>query len=467
MQALSAVGPLDSTELDIFDQLDDYSLLGVLDHLHFTDLLSLASMNARNRQLIVDHYILPEAGAHATLRVTISGHDLYTSGFYFGHRNASDYSRLAGRASVFAALQVLCPISTDVQISLFFDQHFDAMLKQTVESYVHNHCAGVPQTVEMMGSSESLISIRLPHAKSVFIANPERFKRFDVAKSFPRVERLGVDVFRRFTLAQRLPHLTHFQVQDLTCGHFDLRAFGQKNPQIRSVALELCGQMGNIVEINELFPGLQSLRLKLRREQPTDEPDSKPFFQRLGSAIGSLFKQQKPRHSVESVRFRNVKKYTLDITGLYSAAHGVDEAVRLARDDLDKLSSIAFDKLESLTYKTRVGGNSSAQIDFIAQYKDVKRLDFSSFALRYADMQRLVDSLPKLEDITLAFSVTPAEHFSRLMRETRLACVRVSVADVFREHFIGQFTLPEQWIFFADEHLDAHSILTYKRNRLH
>lgn len=449
-QASSVVpaNPFDPKDVNVFDHLDDYSFMGVLDFLPLSDLVIIASMSPRNNQLIVHHYLIPEMGQRdPMLRVSISESESFA--FYSRGGMDSSYSELCmGRGCMLAALKVLCPISSELDIRVDYNRRFDAALTEMVESYVGNYCAGTDQHVSLNGIAQSVGQFRFPYAKSVRISQPEAFKHFDLAGSFPRVQQLTINLHGRYSLAQHLPHLTSFRLHDYSLEDFDLQAFGEKNPQIRDADLQICGRIENIDKVNRLFPRLESLQLRLGRPQMRSSHSASAD----GSSLG-------PSDSVGLVRFRNVKNFTLDLTKFY------DIPVTASHLNADKLSSIAFDRLESFKYATAVvTRDTSDQIDYIARYKDVKRLDISTILPDFEESQRLIDSLPELEEITMACGTSDPTDLIRLMTGTRLQVIRLIARGGFPiATLLERTALPEKWLLDSDEKFVGPSSLTFKR----
>lgn len=158
--------------------------------------------------------------------------------------------------------------------------------------------------------------------------------------------------------------------------------------------------MANLQEVNEIFPELRSLYYRSKRVLNVE--------QRNGT--------DKDIDAIEIVRFQNVESYMIDLLG-YDCD---DDNRSFCADTLAaKLSSIGFDRLASLGYLTLEGFNinSSDQIDFVAQYKDIKRLNFSSYEMSFEEVKYLVDELPNLEEITIRPS-RGMEEFVKFMTET-------------------------------------------------
>lgn len=178
------------------------------------------------------------------------------------------------------------------------------------------------------------------------------------------------------------------------------------------------------------------------------------------------------RTAIQSVRFSNVKEYTIDLSRYYGRIYGLSSHSHLYEFNAenvvkDKLLAVEFDRLETLKYETSFPDNLDQQIDFVGQYNGVRSLDFSSFVLRYEHMKRLVDLSPNLSEITLRCSPIGVAAFLQLMSETHLETIHVLVSDTLRDRFL-QATLPEEWFLQADTGTKIYrptvNTLTYSRN---
>lgn len=339
-------------------------------------------------------------------------------------------------------------------MQLDYKYHFDTALTEKLAAKANAHCSSnIPQTVKLSGMKDPIGKFAFTYATEVRIMRPEEFNDFELAEWFPQVERFSINTYP-FHLNVHLPNLASFQLLGLKCGTFDLKSFGQRNPQIRSADLQICGQMENIAEVNELFPDLEALQLTLKRPGQAEESS-----------------ELDRRSSVEFVRFRKVKSFTLDISHFNGGSKSVFSYLGLNAESTAslKLSSILFDQLDSFKYITEVHFYRNEQIDYVLQYQNVTSLDFSSIVMRYEEMKRLIESLPKLKEITLACSMTGAETFFRLMAETNLDTLNVRARDAERQDFLIFSALPEQWSLHEVQHTSAYmsNILTYKRNRVH
>lgn len=287
---------------------------------------------------------------------------------------------------------------------------------------------------------ESAIKVNFtsPKVLTVTLYNPETFPDFSIDRHYPDVERLAIKIAGNFTLSEHLPHLEHFELIDKSCGHFDLKTFAQFNPRVRSVRLDLCEGLDSLQEVNELFPELVSLYYKPKN--------------------GTHRNPDKNRNVVRVVRFKNVKDFSVDLSDYKQEPLNPT----IYADMIAKLSSIEFDRLDSLAFITSESVSSSSQRDYVPQHKEVTRLDYSSSEVAHADVKRLVDALPSLKEIT----IRPNYYIEclYLMTDTSLETIHLLVRSELADNF-RVLTLPDQWTLQPAKHSFPNNFerLTFKR----
>lgn len=381
-------------------------MMGVLDYLSFPDLVTIAGINSGISRLILDHYVGDMKGAslHITLTdATYSSRGIFRPVLAPGY----DYYKPVGYDLMLRIVKAFCFGFSDLDIVINQERIHDSDLIKQFADLVNTHCSTVPQRVTISRLPESANYTFQNVSTVVFDIKGHHFSNFPVDQYFPRVERLTVYMYGKFSLAQHLPHLKHVELKETPCGSLDWTAFGAMNPQIRSGKFTLCGHPERLREANEVFPNLETLRYyPIRGPANSDKPSGHR------------------KNAVESVRFRNVKHYSLDL-GAYGSGWSSD--LTAERLEEDNISAITFDQLESFEYSSKTYKNQNDQIDFVLKYPEVQRLNITSFVMTYDKMKRLVDSLPKLREIKLTSG--PVSDIFRLMSETRLDTVHVELAS--------------------------------------
>lgn len=423
-----------------FDTLDEYSFLGILERVDsFGDLATIASLSPRARQLILHYNLIPEhVMKNATLYLHILGANRVGSLLYRAAGAASLERFCSERVQIFATLKAFCPLFRQLDIELnYVDPHGDVSGK--LLDYVSRYCSTVPQTFKITEIRNAVQEFTAPNAFSVSIQAPECIANVSIATHFPRVQELYIRVNDYFTSTECLPHLRHLEVDANRCGRFNFRAFAAKNPQITSAKLVLCEGLHILQEVNELLPNLVSLYYKPRKYDEVPSVDD----------------------VVQSVRFRNVKEYTIDLEE-YAYSH------RWRNNDTccAKFSPIHFDQLETLKYVSGFSSYRYRQLDLVGQYKGVKSLDYSSYHLCYDEVRYLIDSLPNMSEITflLNASITENGNFLRLLAETNVNTVHVTIDNELADEFRAS-TLSERWTLQRPKVVYLSKLMTFSRQK--
>lgn len=435
--------PFDKNQADVFNKLDDYSLLDILERLTPADLVSVAAVSPRISQLIWDYRLIPELGRKSSaISITVSSH--YNKLLISPDGDESNFRALFTKPdSILGTLKAFCPFFARLGIVLDYFSRRNFNFTDELFDHVNRYCATVPQKVTVINAKETIDAFTAQNVSSVTIHSPEALKNFSINGHFPRVERLSILISNSFGITEHLPELKHFELLDGTCGHFDLKTFAEFNPKTRSVKLDLCDGLDDINEVSKIFPDLVSLHYKPKRN--------------------SNHASNEDKNTVQLVRFPNVTSYTIDLMDYKREQLDPAFYVNLSR----RFSSIRFDQLESLVFISLVNNSSMNQMGFVSQYKDLIRLDFSSYELCFEEVKRLVYALPSLKEIRIKPNKQHAEYL-RLMQETNLDIIRLRVDDASANEF-RRFTLPGTWFLQTVDHGTLplrFNTLTYKRNKM-
>lgn len=424
--------------------------MNVLDFVDVGDLAVIASMSSRNRQLIVDYYL--NDLENSSLQAIIYNKDQDSRAYYLPvDKNVPDDILLCtGHQQILTTLEAFCSTFSDLDITFDSDYELHQPLTEKLSNLVNDHCSTVSQKITIRTVSRSAGAFTFENASSVSLRVATDFTQFAVEKHFPRVEKLAIHLFYRFTLKQYLPDLRHFELTEHERGLFDLRAFGELNPQIQSITLETGGLLNTLHEVNEVFPNLEALSYK-----PTLEP--------MNSFYGVFLGQPALQSNiVQSVRFRNVKRYTLDLSVFYGlGAFG---------DSFTNLMSVNFDRLESLEFITQTTADLNVQLAIIYHYNQLRSLTFTSFHIPRVIMEELVSSLPQLKELKLSGGSSNVEEFLQFMDlDSQLETLHVLMlgGETTRRQF-SQATLPGRWVI-SEKHLEnnrqSKNLITFKRKK--
>lgn len=414
--------------------------MGIFDELDFVDLAAMAALRPRYQQLIIDHYILLKYQLNdAAILISLSNND-HTHIYYTPTTDLSQSIKLTtGCNELLSTLKAFCHLFSRLTFNANYYYSKDLHLIQQIADVINNYCSNVPQTIAMELDTENL-GFSFENATNIKLGSPENYTATELNRCFPRMEELSMRIGRPFTLDHHLPHLIHFEVKQMFYGQFDLKTFGEYNPQIRGITMKLPWDIEHLREINGIFENLEVLDIqvhRIRKKSPS-----------IADTFGSLFGKSLTKPAKE-IRFRNVKKFTINISKLYHYRHGVDYSFDIIQTDWirDKLSILKFDQLESFTFVTNSQTFVEEQIDLITSNRGLITVDFSTISLNFEQMVRLVDNLPKLTQVTLkCYKAETIDDIWRLMEmETSLNVMHVVVNRERRETFLALTSLPRDW----------------------
>lgn len=424
--------PLDADQTDLFDGLDDYSLLGILDMVGgFGDLVTLASLSPHARELIWSHNLISEyINKNGHLYIEIGGRNV--GSLWFNAVGFPTECLTTESYQVLATLKAFCPIFSRLFIHIDY-VHPLSDLPSKVMDYVNQYCSTVPQKLTLTRPNMNYYrAFTAGNVSDVHIHWPQNIGVLPIAKHFPRVEKLHIKPVRNVTITDHLPHLKHLDIwEENSCGYFNFRVFAEKNPQITSAKLVLCKGLDILQEVNELLPNLKSLNYIPQ----ADFEHTMPVRER--------------NTTVQLVRFQNVKDYTINLQ-TYFENHEQHDSVYAS--NFAELSRIQFDQLERFEYIASRNSYKSTQVQFAAQYKNVTSLTYASHGLRFEQVLYLVNSLPLLKEITFdpLLSQWMQGSLVRLMEENNLDTIHMDISNAIVQEFRTR-TWPEQWDFIIGE----------------
>lgn len=267
----------------LFDIMDDYSLLGILDRLAFGDLANIGASSQRCQQLIIHHYLNHKYrlnGANVAIILYSRNKDVRIS---YANNNSS-YSLSTGFNEMLSTLKAFCHIFNALTITHDFSDYGDKSLMEQVSQTTNNYCSEIPQTINIDMVSENT-QFTFAHAANVDVRSPERHSADELNRIFPQVENLKIHIYESFKLDQYFPHLRHFEAVEVHHGLFDLGTFGKHNPQLRSINIAV--SYNQLQQVNSMFPKIETLNIRLQCET---FPDS------LKSKISTLFGMNKKKY---------------------------------------------------------------------------------------------------------------------------------------------------------------------------
>lgn len=421
--------------------------MGVLDWLDFGDLATVATMGRRNYDIVHKHYLPKFKLTGKIVVVDISEVDERMTMHYYPSRKGLGCKLLCtGHRQVLSVLATFCPVFKQLRIMLEYKHQFDSDCTRTLANHLNTHCSSVQQFIQIPLIRKPTAHVSFDNVTSVHLMAPGYNKGIVLERNFPRMEHLRIDVHKKFALTAHFPNLREFEMTETYCNIFDWHTLAAQNPQIRSLNVDVCWPTEQLQQLNELFPHLESLHIRVKREISYDL--ARPSFATLFDTLLRRQPEVVPtRENIAPVRLQNVKSFTMDISGFYgfvlvASRHFDIDADRWAQD---RLALIQFGQLDSYKYITSTEAFLDEQVSLILGNPDLVSVDISSLVLPFAYVQRLVDGLPKLKEITWMTDLAEPTNIVQLMEATSLETIIVAVGHVLKQAFFEMQSLPGQW----------------------
>lgn len=404
---------------NLFDHLDDYSLLDIFDHLDPVDLLNVAELSHRLQQLITHYYIdekyhVAETGVsiYATndyqksLDIRFGGQMRSFNGKDVGHRIFRTFGSSFRRLNIYIFSMHLIDEIRDIDR---FIREYNGNTSQEVAFYnVHQDILN-----EWKNSFGNITNVILSgtHVKAITGLNV----------IFPRLQTLTIDVdsIRNLDcLEQHFPHLKEFTLKVLhkydNIEHF--KEMIRLNPQNRKFDMSLFVNTTFLLYASEMLPHL----------------DSFGFMTHLYCFYG-LVDQSKA-----VIQFVNVTNLSITIGDRENGSFSLNNRQSLVR----------FHRLETLHLHPYGPGSIDDLITFAGESKTLTKLTIY-WDLTYLQLKRIDRILPALTEITLHCVGTPVfdEIKTFLMSEIKLDRLIISFTKYeWNEQHVSE-SVPLHWKF--------------------
>lgn len=430
----------------MFDLTDDYSLLGICEWLDFADLANIAVLNPRLHHL-VERYFITSKYEDAEIVITVTTKDNETQIYQGKTGRKKRFSQLAtGHTAMFSALEAFCHMFGHISITMY--DVYDINLIQEIANSVNSYCSN-PTKVIGMTLNQKIVDFKFENVTMVKLKKLDRKNADAFNDCFPGMEGLQIDIKQDLTIDSLLPTLKHFELKQNNFGEFNMTTFAEKNPQITSLTVEYPWMPHQLQQLDEIFPNLKSLHIHALPDEyiPEKKKETKTIWTRFKSMFGANNKQPEPK-PLNTIQFRNVKKFDLDLDDLYTISQrrpGYDVWVE------NRLPKIQFDHLTSFRLKTRHSSFSvPGQIDLILKNTELTDVEFV-YRLTYDQMVQFVDGLPKLKSFAVhcQFQQTVDDILRFMAMETNLDTMNIYVCSEFDRQFKEMSTMPGDWYLYT------------------
>lgn len=239
------------------DQLDNYTLLAIFDQMDLTDLMNVANISIRFRQLIIDHFMLSKHRIHEkVIKIAIP----------------RDYTQ-DGTKLIFRHPETILPFLRNfghlISKIEFAGSGFIETAANQIVKYIEQYSSESLHTIKQYRGGRYFFSSQtkpFSHVKVVDIECRGPLVDYQLHRIYPKMESLKL-LLEHSTesnvCAQNSEHLIHLVFQEMRDFANDafLQSLIRANPQLRTLRLQKAVQPETMRVIQDHLPVLESLNL--------------------------------------------------------------------------------------------------------------------------------------------------------------------------------------------------------------
>lgn len=346
-----------------FDDLDNYLLLDFFDTFTLEDLVSLADMNSRFRELVIKHYAVKKFQFHKKL-IEVGGKLNYSE----EKIQIGETIKILDPYTAIIFLRNFGSIITHIRIQHPPDSS-DKIWTRRINKYINEYC------------SESLNDLRLQSAIDTVDEWRKPFKRLTAL--IIEQETSSHDSVIDFN--ETFPSLQYLQISE--CQFTNLKLFEHHFPHLDSISFHIIEHGEHNTTLYEKF-----FRLNPQiRIAGIEEIKSKNFFRFLKSRLPQI---EEIKFSVEFRDFLKTNDETTDIIHF----KGIKKCLMFHFYlPAQTVFPVAFDELEKLEIRNLLENESTMQ--FIMQHRSLKILKLLLCTFNLNQWMQLLENLPNLVEI--------------------------------------------------------------------
>lgn len=362
--------------------MDDNRLRGILDMLHYDDLLNLAMLSPHVRFLFAQFYVSKYRWNEHLIDIytTQNRAYIYSDGIESRTNIAKNYDQ------VLFVLRYFGHTFTRLSISISSIKYVEE-----IQFLINTHCSAASQEMALSQPYFAFarnMNIRFENVTSVTINNASKADEpLQLDTAFPQMRKLTFNC--HLNLNHHFPHLTEIMFEHNSYG-LDLSEFVRLNPQLNSVQSAIFNNSMFLATINGL-PNLQSLSFAILPKE-----------------------NYKNHNSFETVQFNNVKHFTVDL--------------RHYNSDLDwngllgqLLEAMQFNDLNSFSvYLNNYYHPEAAEflIGMVGKYTALQNVIFDA-EISIDQMSQMIAPLQRLKDFTFTLweSAQTADKWDRFIEQ--------------------------------------------------
>lgn len=338
------------------NQLDDFSLMCILDYLDFDDLIAVAKLSPRLSNIILDHYLLAKFRLHEKNIIYLKERLFYNDRYGISTYLADDWDETLTILELFGhAFKHVCfkvPSQTNPRTLVVFeyaDKYFPQAIKKI--EIIRVDAKALAKWTHTVNCNITEVEI------GGHVIDP-----IPLNDLFPLMQKLEV-LNIHSSMIQFYPHLTNCRA---SIGHLNTFELIRLNPQLRQFRTVKCYNVSEVRYLSEISPNLESLDVYLYIDP----------------------------HNIDSdvAHFRNVKEFSL------TALNEKEE------DEIPEfwnvIGNIQFDRLEVLKLEAVIPNADNRLIEMIAANRNLKKFE-TNVGMTPETFNSLLQSLPELKEVSI------------------------------------------------------------------
>lgn len=373
-----------------FDELNNCALLDLFDALDLEELISVANINSRFRDLVTKYYAIQKFGLHKkTLRIGFSKVQ------YSNNRKKLEYSEFSINIYDMAtAIRYLRNFGHLVQHIIVYNTDYKQhrSWNQNIIEYVTEYCSESLKDLELWFYGTFNNTWKKPftkltkiefHGKCHWIESTNNIKCG--SEMFPSLNEILIDNIeseKSLCLAFNFPHLKNVHLGNINSNSDRYKTFFEMNSQIKSLKIDYVNSLPFLHSFSETLPNLEHLDIT------------------IGKDVLHEFE-------LGDIHIRNVKNCSVDLKNQHS-----------------NHIPFVFDNAEEITIH-RFLSSETQIVNFMTKHHNVQVLNLKSGGFNLEQWMLIIENVPNLVKIQKWWDITTENDsiFGLMAAETHLQSV--------------------------------------------
>lgn len=385
--------------VDHLDQMDDYSLLAIFDHLNFNELINMADTNTKFRALILMYYMKPKYKIHENviyIAMTVNNYD--------GPQNVV----LHEMPSVLKFLRIYGPITRRIKFSKYLYDNVEVGL---ISRYIEKYCSKTLQELSLPEGEHFLLNEAKETFDKVqtidFTVTEKNLANLQIHRIYPNMKTLKMYTqtpFASSLLAYPCQNLTHLEYRESE--NFEdfsyLQNLFQSNPQLQSLNFNKLVSFKLLEAIRDHLPNLKTLSIT-RRERDFFDVNQTIHFVHVKNLILQKIVSDFNERNEFPITFSELNSLEIasllhpPLIDLIQKNKSIQRLSLMYRGAIDSMLTLlqivkGLDELQDITFWWSPRMQAKEVVQFFKEMKELKRVTFISWA---RDLEQLFSAIPE------------------------------------------------------------------------